>query len=260
MDEMSDLDALLEKVEEELRVLQERLPVWAAGGPYLDPVCPPELPGRRERERLERLERLEHRQRHERARERQARERTRPWREQDRFGLRGRVWRERRDRERELLDRRDEEVLERERELLAWLPLYERWLDDLRQLEPASAGWCDEQARLREEWGLTPALLDELQSRRREAAGRWATAALACRDVRTRLCASLPEATGDLGAVAAAVTPRLAELVETGVVALPLLPVVVAAVTLEITRAGCTGRGSCLSDPACARSTAVQET
>ena len=78
--------------------------------------------------------------------------------------------------------------------------------------------------------------------------------------MRARLCGSLPRATGDVGAVAAAVTPRLAELIETGVVALPLLPVVVAAVALEMTRAGCTGGGSGVWEPTCVRATAVQET
>jgi hypothetical protein len=174
--------------------------------------------------------------------------------------VRKRVWRERRERERELLDRRDAAILERERELLAWLPLHERWLDELRQLDPAAGAWCDEQARLREAWGVTPALLDELQHRRWDAAKHRATALLARRDLRERLCASLPQAAGDPGAVAAAVTPRLAALVETGVVALPLLPVVVAAVALDISRAGCTGGGSGVWEPTCVRATAVQET
>ena len=252
--------AILSAVDEELRLWRARVPPWAAAEMYADPLQPLAPLDRREAERLRRAAEHDHLARGERTRERAARERAAPWREQDRFVVRKRVWRERRDRERELLDRRDEAILERERELLAWFPLHERWLDELRQLEPAAAAWCDEQARLREEWGLTPDLLDELQRRRREAAERWATAVLARRDVRERLCASLPKATGDSGAVAAAVTPRLAELVETGVVALPLLPVVVAAVALEITRAGCTGGGGGSWDPACARHTAVQET
>jgi hypothetical protein len=55
------------------------------------------------------------------------------------------------------------------------------------------------------------------------------------------------------------VTPRLAELVETGAVVLPLLPVVVAAVALEITRAGCGGGGGSSWDQACVRRTADLE-
>ena len=247
-------------VEEELRLWRARVPPWAVAELYTDPLQPLAPLDRREAERLRRAAQHDHLARGERTRERAARQRTAAWREQDRFVVRKRVWRERRDRERELLDRRDAAILERERELLAWFPLHERWLDELRRLEPTAAAWCDEQARLREEWGLTPALLDELQHRRREAAERWATDVLARRDGWERLCTSLPKATGDLGAVAAAVTPRLAELVESGVVALPLLPVVVAAVALEITRAGCTGGGGSSWDPACVRRAAVQET
>src|SRR4051812_38318520 len=127
MDEMSDLAAITREVERELRILQERLPLAASGAPYLDPVCPPELPGRHERERLERLERLEFHQRHERARERQARDRTRPWREQDRFGLRKRVWQERTGRECDLVDLRERALLAREDELAGWLARRTGW-------------------------------------------------------------------------------------------------------------------------------------
>ena len=134
MNEVRDLAVLGHEVEQELRLLQERLPVWAAA-PYLDPVCPPSLPGRRESERLARLARSERQGRHERARERQARERTRPWREQYCFGLRKRVWQERTGRECELVDLRERALLAREEELADWLARREGWLRDLAELD-----------------------------------------------------------------------------------------------------------------------------
>ena len=244
MDEMSDLDALLEKVEEELRVLQERLPVWAAGGPYLDPVCPPELPGRRERERLERLERLEHRQRHERARERQARERTRPWREQDRFGLRKRVWQERTGRECELVDLRERALLAREDELAGWLARRADWLRDLAALDPASRVWCAEQERRAEDGEISVALLAGLHRRRREAAASRARALLARADVQASLCPVLAGVGRDTATIARAIVPvlvrlRLAEGEDAGI-----LPVLLAAVALELARGEDVWRGA----------------
>lgn len=64
-------------------------------------------PGRHEAARLARLDRDERRARGERARERAARERTRPWREGDAPDLRRRVWRERRDAQWATVDRRE---------------------------------------------------------------------------------------------------------------------------------------------------------
>jgi hypothetical protein len=238
MDEMSDLEVLLEKVEGELRVLQERLPVWAAGAPYLDPTCPPELPGRRVRERLERLERAERRGRHERERERQARERTRPWQEQDRFGLRKRVWQERTGRECELVDLRERALLTREEELADWLARREGWLRDLAELDPSSRAWCAEQMRRGEDSEVSVAELAELQRRRREAAASRARALLAREDVRASLGPVLAGAGRDAAMIAGAITPALAghrsvEDEDAGV-----LPVLLAAVALELARGG----------------------
>jgi hypothetical protein len=246
MDEMSDLAVLAREVERELRILQEWLPVWASGGPYLDPTCPPELPGRRERERLERLERLEHRQRHERARERRAREQTRPWREQDRFGLRKRVWQERTGRECELVDLRERALLAREEELAGWLARRAGWLRDLAALDPASRAWCAEQARRDEEVEVSVALLAELHRRRREAAASRARALLAREDVRANICPVLAGAGHDTVGIARAIVPvltglRLAEDIDAAV-----FPVLLAAIALELAQDGSLCRGGSL--------------
>ncbi len=74
----------------------------------------------------------------ERTRERVARERKKPWSEQDRWGLRKRVWRERRDSERVLLERRERALLERADELSAHAAQVAGWLRELCELEPAA--------------------------------------------------------------------------------------------------------------------------
>lgn len=66
-----------------------------------------DFPDHREQARLARFDRDERRTRGERTRERVARERTRPWLEEDRPDLRRRVWRERRDAQWEIVDRRE---------------------------------------------------------------------------------------------------------------------------------------------------------
>jgi hypothetical protein len=243
MDEISDLAALGREVERELRILQERLPLSATGAPYLDPACPPELPGRRERERLERLERLEHRQWHERAREREARERTRPWREQDRFGLRKRVWRERTGRECELVDLRERALLAREEELADWLAWREGWLRDLAALDPASRAWCAEQARRGEEGEVSVALLAGLHRLRREAAASRARVLLAREDVRTSLGPVLAGPPRDAATIARAIVPVLAGLRQAADIDAAVVPVLLAAIALELARGGDIYRG-----------------
>ena len=74
------------------------------------PPLPPihgDFPDRREQARLARFERDERRGRGERTRERIAREHTRPWLEEDRPDLRRRVWREQRDAQWAIVDRRE---------------------------------------------------------------------------------------------------------------------------------------------------------
>src|SRR5258706_9499089 len=90
-----DLDAFAAEVVQELLALRRRLPDWFPPGPYADDRWPLDALDRREAERLERLSRAERGAWHERTRERVARERKNPWREQDRWGLRKQVWIER---------------------------------------------------------------------------------------------------------------------------------------------------------------------
>src|SRR5262245_53730617 len=128
MSDNVDLQVFQEAVVQELEALKQRLPGWFPSGPYADPLWPMDALERREAERLERWGRVEAGMWQERSRERIARERTRPWREQDRWGLRKRVWKERRDHERELLERRERALLERDDELAVQFAQHMRWL------------------------------------------------------------------------------------------------------------------------------------
>src|SRR6187401_2891402 len=104
MIEIEDLQAFQHLVVEELHLLQGRLPEWRHAGLYADHLRPLDPLERREAERLDRLLRQARAAGGERTRERVRRERSRAWSEDERWTLRKRVWRERRDRERELLE------------------------------------------------------------------------------------------------------------------------------------------------------------
>src|ERR1700712_5416313 len=101
--EIADPPPLQHRVLEELRLLAGRLPEWYPTGPYADHLRPLEPLERREAARLDRRLRWERAGWRESTRERSMREQSRPWREEERWTLRKRVWRERRDREHELL-------------------------------------------------------------------------------------------------------------------------------------------------------------
>jgi hypothetical protein len=231
-----DLDSQVfqQAVAQELAGLRRRLPEWFVIGTYADPLWPEEALERREAERLARLGRVDASGWRERTRERVAREQAQPWREQDRWGLRKRVWRERRDHERELLERRERELLERDEELSEHFGLHIQWLDELRALEPESRAWCDELAELVERRAATLADLNQLWQRRKRAAQRWAKELLAREELRTALSLAINGAPRDIAALARAITPALAGRVATG--ELPGLPVLFAAITIEIER------------------------
>lgn len=226
-----DIKNLQEAVAQELVALRRRLPDWFAAGPYADPLWPMEELERREAERLARLGRAERVVWRERSRERVAREQERPWREQDRWGLRKRIWKERRDHERELLELRERALLERDDELAEQLAKHVQWIDELRMLEPRAQAWCAELAELVEREEATLADLNELWQQRKRAAQRSARQLLASADLRARLevDAQRPR---DALAIARAITPPLAARAATG--GLPLLPVLFAAIAIEI--------------------------
>src|SRR5262245_37925931 len=226
-----DLQAFGEQVINEIYTLWRKAPEWRPAGPYADHLRPLDPLERREWERLERLGRWERQGRHERTRERVARERNHPWREQDRWGLRKRVWRERRDRERELLERRERELLEREQELLDQVEQHDRWLAELLALGPGLEAWCGEQVELRDEWGLTPEMLEEALQRLRHVAECRAATLLGSDDLRHTLDLSLRGAAHDPIAVARGVTPILAARSD-----VPLIPALFAAIAIEMAR------------------------
>jgi len=171
----------------------------------------------------------------ERNRERALRERARPWSEDERWTLRKRVWRERRDRERELLEQREQALLQREQELARLSERFVAWLADLQQLAPGMHAWCAEQARLGTDTGITPALLDQIHQRRRQAAERHATELLAQADVRAAVDMAMGAAGRDPIALGRAITPLLIALdpAASGL----RQPVVIAALTLLSVRA-----------------------
>jgi len=235
MSEIEDLQAFQHHVIEELRLLQGRLPEWRRAGPYADHLRPLDPLERREAERLDRLLRQERAAGGERNRARTLRERARPWSEDERWTLRKRVWRERRDRERELLEQREQTLLQREQELARLHDSIAGWLADIQQLEPEMHDWCAEQAQLSADTGVTPALLDQIHQRRRQAAERHASELLARADVRAAIGANLGVAGRDPIALARAITPPLFALDPAS--SAPRQPVVIAALALLILRA-----------------------
>jgi hypothetical protein len=230
-----DIYALQDTVAQELSALRRRLPEWFSSGSYADPLWPMEALERREAARLARLGRVERSAWRERTRERVAREQERPWREQDRWGLRKRVWKERRDHERELLEQRERELLDRDEQLAQQLARYKQWIDELQTLEPQAHAWCAELAEREEP---TVAELNELWQRRRRAAQCSARQLLAGVELRAALDVE-ERRHGDAAAIARAVTPVLAQQAAAG--ALPLLPVLFAAIAIEIDRLNRTG-------------------
>jgi hypothetical protein len=239
MIEIEDLPTFEQHVIDEIRLFQGRLPEWRRAGPYADHLWPLDPLERREAERLDRLLRQERAAGGERNRERALRERARPWSEDERWTLRKRVWRERRDRERELLEQREQTLLQREQELARLRARLDRWLADIRQLEPGMHDWCADQARLSADTGVTPALLDLIHLRRRQAAERHANELR----VRADVCAVISEALCAAGrdpiAFARAITPLLVAL-DPPPSALRQ-PVVIAALALLSVRAGISG-------------------
>jgi hypothetical protein len=233
-----DIQALQEAVIQELAALRQRLPEWFPTGPYADPLWPMEELERREAERLARLGRAERSVWRERTRERVAREQERPWREQDRWGLRKRVWKERRDHERELLELRERELLERDDELAHQRTKHLQWLDELRTLEPQAQAWCAELAELLERQEATIADLNELWQRRKRAVQRSARHLLADAELRAALEVD-EQRSRDAAAIVHTITPALAERAATG--ALPLLPALFAAIVIEIEHINRTG-------------------
>jgi hypothetical protein len=96
--------------------------------------------------------------------------------------------------------------------------------------------WCAEQSQLSADMGITPALLDQIHQRRRQAAERHAIDLLARADVRAAIAAARGVAGRDPIALARAITPVLVVLDH----ALSALqqPVVIAALALLSLRAG----------------------
>lgn len=232
---IADLQAFQDHVLQEVRLLQDRLPLWRRAGPYADHLRPLEPLDRREAERLDRLLRQERAAGGERNRERALRERARPWSEDERWTLRKRVWRERRDRERELLEQREQVLLQREHELAQLRAVLAGWLADIQLLEPGLRGWCAEQSQLSAETGITPALLDQIHQRRRQIAEQRASDLLARPDLRAAIDMAMQAAGRDPIALARAIASLLVALdPATGALQ---QPVVIAALALLSLRA-----------------------
>ena len=233
-----DLESLLDEVIDEVRLLQGRLPEWYPAGPYADHLRPLDPLERREAERLDRLLRRERAAWGERNRERAMREQASPWREEERWTLRKRVWRERRDRERELLEQRERELLEREAELAQLRSHFDRWLAELRELDPAAQAWCAEQERLAEDHGITPQLLGQLHSRRKQAAERHARELLAQERALHTLSSALRLESHDPAAIAGQLTPALIVKISADSLDIQCMPLLFASLAVLIARVG----------------------
>lgn len=216
---------------EELRQFDGGLPKWVSTGPYADPQEPLDVLGRREWERLERLERRARGVQGERTRERAARERTRPWDENNPWGLRKRVWKEQRDAERVLLDRRDESIWEQQQQLEQQ---HERWLADLLTLAPDTCNWCDEQTKRREHGLLAAADMEELWQRRHSAAIQRARELLAQMGTRAAIDQALSDTHDNAANVATTLTRTLLPQAHTGASIVPPVPVLFAALAREL--------------------------
>jgi hypothetical protein len=234
-----DLEAFAAEVARELLALRRRLPDWFPPGPYADDRWPLDPLDRREAERLKRLGPIESGGWRERTRERVARERKNPWGEQDRWGLRKRVWSERRASERVLLERRERALLERADELSAHATQAAGWLRELCELEPAAQPWCDKLIQHIEDDDVTIAELDGLWQRRRRALERRAEELLPT--VCTVLGPELLER--DLDALGPAlVAPLMDE--GYGIPRIPALHAMIAIKTDQIRRAGHLAKGN----------------
>ena len=206
MIEIEDLQTFQDNVAHEVRLLQSRLPEWRRAGPYADHLRPLDPLERREAERLDRLLRQ------------------------------ARAAGGERNRERELLEQREQTLEQREQELTRLRAQLDCWLADIQRLEPEMHGWCAEQSQLSADTGITPALLDQIHQRRRQVAERQAITLLARADVRAAIDAARGVAGRDPIALARAITPVLVVL-DRALSALQQ-PVVIAALALFNLRAG----------------------
>ena len=180
---------------------------------------------RRAAERLERLDREQRRERGERGRERAARQQERPWTLSERWTLRKRLWRERRDHGRALIDTRDAALEAQERALAAQRPTYERWLDELQALDPQQAEWCAAVRAALADATPYPPDIAALWRRRRAAA---LAAAAPLRDA-PALQASLAQRPTTATSIARTLWPALVALEQRSALGAPLLPVLAAA-------------------------------
>ncbi len=233
--EAGELQQFQSDVVAEIRNLQRR-PEEAIGlGLWSDFEAPIAAPGRRERERLERLGRQERLARGERTRERVAREQTRPWREQDRWGLRKRVWQERRDNDRAVLELREQALLEGEQQLAGHVGRYSHWLQELQLLDPSdpsTEAWCATQGRHLAQEELTPAMWEELWQRRKVASLRRASELLTEPGIGS-IVDNLRRDT-DMHVIAKEITPRLLAAIQVGQIDIPRVPSLFAALAVRL--------------------------
>lgn len=223
---MSSSARLVRATLTELTELQRQRPAWLDPALYADPNCPLGDLRRREAARLLQLARATRSSQGERTRERARRERTRPWEPKDRWLQRKLVWRERRDRERELLDWREQAVLARDAELQERLDEHRRWVGELAALEPQAQAWCEQQLRRNQQEQISIDDLNQVWERRRRAALHAAAEALDLPELRTALAARAAGARSTRELVAAVPT------VLAGHPGLPQLPVLYAAIVM----------------------------
>jgi hypothetical protein len=229
--DIQDAEAPVGAIVAELRAL--RAPPTELRALPVSALDPSEKIDRRAAERLERLHRDQLRTSGEGKREREARERERPWMPSERWTLRKRLWRERRDHERTLIDTRDAALAAQERELAEQRATYVRWIDELQALDPQQAAWCAELRAELAEGAPLAADIAALWRRRRDAA----LAAAAPLREHPALWANLPTRPGGATNAARALWPALKQLDSQGALGAPLTPLLAAALVASLAEA-----------------------
>lgn len=115
---------------------------------------------------------------------------------------------------------------------------YREMLDDLIRLEPDNPTWPSEQEALRQQTRLSVAEQDRLRNAWEQVCARHAAELLATAPVRECICPVLHPGTGDIFAIGRRISGALHSGVQQGQVQVPLIPLLVAQMAMEIERRG----------------------
>ncbi len=115
---------------------------------------------------------------------------------------------------------------------------YIEMLDDLIRLEPENPAWRSEQEALRQQTRLSVPEQNRLRKQWEQVCARHAAELLAQEPVRACICAVLHPDTTDIFAIGRRISGALHSGVQQGQVRMPLIPLLVAQMAMEIERRG----------------------